>query len=126
MFTYLTLELIKPLTMKKILLVGLLFIGMSVQAQFADEKPLSSINNEFVQIFITQSKSGSKVFVDYGQERKRLYGDHNLKDEFGKDIKTLSHVPLINQMIDLNYEVMHITSVKDDNVNTLIYSFQKK
>ncbi len=112
--------------MKKLLLIAILLIGMSAQAQFADEKPLSEINNTFVQIFITQSKSGSKVFVDYGQERKRLYGDHNLKDEFGKEIKTLSHVPLINQMIDLNYELIHITSEKDDNVNTLIYSFLKK
>ena len=112
--------------MKKLLLIGMFFIGVSVQAQFADEKPLSEINNKFVQIFITQSKSGSKVFVDYGQQRKRLYGDHNLKDEFGKDIKTLSHVPLINQMISLGYEVTHITPVKDDNVNTLVYSFQKE
>jgi len=111
--------------MKKILLIGMFFIGISVQAQFADEKPLSEINNDFVQIFITQSKSGSKVFVDYGQERKRLYGDHNLKDEFGKDIKTLSHVPLVNQMIDLGYDLKHITSLRDDNVNTLLYSFQK-
>ena len=112
--------------MKKLFLIALLFAGFTAQAQFADEKPLSAINNEFIQIWITQSKSGSKVYVDYGQERKRLYGEHNLMDEFGKDIKTLSHVPLINQMIGLGYEVMHITSLRDDNVNTLTLFFSKK
>ncbi len=112
--------------MKKLLLIAFLFIVFSAQAQFVDEKPLSEINNEFVQIWITQSKSGSKVFVDYGQDRKRLYGDHNLTNESGKDIKTLSHVPLINQMLGLGYKVLHITALRDDNVNTLVYSFQKK
>ena len=112
--------------MKKLFLIALLFAGFTAQAQFADEKPLSEINNEFIQIWITQSKSGSKVYVDYGQERKRLYGEHNLMDEFGKDIKTLSHVPLINKMIGLGYEVMDITSLRDDNINTLLYSLQKK
>lgn len=112
--------------MKKLLLIAIFFAGISVQAQFVDEKPLSSIDKDFIQIWITQSKSGSKVYIDYGQERKRLYGEHNLTDESGKDIKTLSHVPLINQMISLGYEVTHITSVKDDNVNTLVYSFQKE
>ena len=112
--------------MKKLLLIAFLFIGFSAHAQFVDEKPLSEINKEFVQIWITQSKSGSKVFVDYGQDRKRLYGDHNLTNESGKDIKTLSHVPLINQMIGLGYEILQITPLRDDNVNTLLYSFQKK
>lgn len=112
--------------MKKLFLIALLFAGFTTYAQFADEKPLSEINNEFIQIWITQSKSGSKVYIDYGQQRKRLYGDHNLFDESGKDIKTLSHVPLINQMIGLGYKVMHISSLRDDNVNTLLYSFQKQ
>jgi len=112
--------------MKKLLLMTLLLAGFTAQAQFVDEKPLSEINNEFIQIWITQSKSGSKVFVDYGQDRKRLYGDHNLTDESGKDIKTLSHVPLMNQMIGLGYEITDIASLRDDNVNTLLYSFRKK
>ena len=112
--------------MKKLFLIALLFAGFTAQAQFADEKPLSEINNEFIQIWITQSKSGSKVYVDYGQERKRLYGEHNLMDEFGKDIKTLSHVTLINQMIGLGYDVINITPLRDDNINTLLYSFRKK
>jgi hypothetical protein len=112
--------------MKKLFLIALLVTGFTAQAQFVDEKPLSEINNEFIQIWITQSKSGSKVFVDHGQGRKRLYGDHNLTDESGKDIKTLSHVPLINQMIGLGYEVLDITSLRDDNVNTVLYSFRKE
>jgi len=45
--------------MKKLFLIALLFAGFTAQAQFADEKPLSSIDNEFIQIWITQSKSGS-------------------------------------------------------------------
>ncbi len=112
--------------MKKIFLIALLFAGFTAQAQIVDGIPLSEIKIEFVQIWITQSKSGSKVYVDYGQDRKRLYGDHNLTDEAEKDIETLSHVPLINQMIGLGYEVMDITSLRDDNVNTLLYSFRKK
>ena len=112
--------------MKKLLLITFLLAGFTAQAQFVDEKPLTEINNEFIQIWITQSKSGSKVFIDYGQDRKHLYGNNNLTDEAGKDIKTLSHVPLINKILANGYDIVDIASLKDDNVNTLLYSFRKK
>ncbi len=112
--------------MKKLLFISLLFFSIASQAQFADGKALSEIDNEFVQIWISQSNSGSKVYVDYGQDRKYLYGKNNLTDIEGKDIKTLSHVPIVNQMIDLGYDVLAVTSMKNDAVNTILYSFKKK
>lgn len=112
--------------MKKLLLIAFLIIGATAQAQYVDGKPLSDIDKEFVQIWISQSKSGSKVFVDYGQERKYLYGKNNLTDIEGKDIETLSHVPLINQMIMLGYDLIDVASLKKENVNTLVYSLRKK
>ena len=112
--------------MKKITLIILLFTGLMAHAQYVDGKPLSEIDKEFVQIWISQSKSGSQVYVDVGQERKYLYGKNNLTNLEGKDIETLSHVPLINKMILLGYDVVDVASLKKDNVNTLLYSFRKK
>lgn len=112
--------------MKKLVFIALLLSCFIAQAQMADGKTLLEIDNEFIQIWITQSKSGSKVFIDYGQDRKHLYGNNNLTDEAGKDIKTLSHVPLINKILANGYDIVDIASLKDDNVNTLLYSFRKK
>ena len=112
--------------MKKLLFISLLLFSIASQAQFADGKALSEIEHEFVQIWISQSNSGSKVYVDYGQDRKYLYGKNNLTDNEGKDIETLSHVPIVNQMIDAGYDILTVTSLKNDNVNTILYSFLKK
>jgi len=112
--------------MKKLVFIALLLSGFIAQAQMVDGKALSEIDNEFIQIWITQSKSGSKVFIDYGQDRKHLYGNNNLTDESEKDLKTLSHVPLINKILVNGYDIVDIASLKDDNVNTLLYSLRKK
>ena len=112
--------------MKSILFISLFLLSIACQAQFVDGKPLSDIDQEFIQIWITQSKSGSMVYVDYGQDRKYLYGKNNLTDNEGKDIKTLSHVPLVNQMMVAGYEILAVTSLKNDAVNTILYSFRKE
>ena len=112
--------------MKNILFISLFLLSITSQAQFVDGKSLSDIDQEFIQIWITQSNSGSMVYVDLGQERKHLYGKNNLTDIEGKDIKTLSHVPLVNQMIASGYDIMSVTSLKNDNVNTILYSFRKE
>ena len=112
--------------MKNILLISFFLLSIASQAQFVDGKPLAEIDQEFIQIWITQSNSGSKVYVDYGQDRKYLYGKNNLTDVEGKDIKTLSHVPLVSQMIEAGYDIVAVTSVKDAAVNTILYSFRKE
>ena len=112
--------------MKKLLFISFFLLSIASQAQFVDGKPLSEIDTEFVQIWITQSKSGSMVYVDLGQDRKYLYGKNNLTDIEGKDLKTLSHVPLINQMIEAGYAILAVTSLNDGAVNTILYSFRKE
>ena len=103
-----------------------MWLSIASQAQFVEGKPLVEIDREFVQIWITQSNSGSMAYLDLGQERKHLYGKNNLTDIEGKDIKTLSHVPLVNQMIAAGYDILAVTSLKNDNVNTILYSFRKE
>lgn len=112
--------------MKKLLFIAFILLATAAHAQYVDGKPLSEIDKEFVQVWISQSKSGSQVYVDYGQERKYLYGKNNLTDLEGKDIETLSHVPLVNQMIMIGYDLVDVASLKKENVNTLLYSFRKK
>ena len=111
--------------MKKLLFTAMLFTALTAQSQFVDGIPLSDVDVPFLQVWITQ-KSGSKVFVDYGQEREHLYGINNVMDKYGKELNSLSHVPVITEMINNGYEIISVTALKNETENAILYSFRKK
>lgn len=116
---------------KRILLITILLItGISSYSQTVNDKPISEIDVEYIQIVGTSKLFSKKVTIqiDFGQETKFFSSgkETQIKNSEGKLVKFNSMIDALNFMSANGYDFTQAYAFAVGNQNVYHYLMRKK
>ncbi len=116
--------------MKKIsILIVILCNSIYSKAQTVNDKPISKIDVEYIQIVGTNRMLSNKmnIEIDFGQVNKLfVWKDAMIKDRDGKVVIFNSMIDAVNFMAEGGYELVNAYSTNLSNILTFYYILRKK
>jgi hypothetical protein len=115
--------------MKKFITIVLLFAAFATYSQTVNDKPLSDIDVEFVQIVGTSKFMSTKltIEIDFGQYNNAwISRDTQLKDVDGKLLVFNSMIDALNFMTKQGYYFVTAYALTIGNQNVYHFMLQKK